>query len=47
MLEKPNGNQIEFPEIYDSLAKEIPNDREEKLILVEKLKWRGFKITKW
>ncbi|WP_264510566.1 hypothetical protein [Flavobacterium sp. N1719] len=44
ILEKPNGKQIEFPEIYDSLAKRIPDQKDEKLLLVEKLKLRGFKI---
>lgn len=36
-----------MPDLYDSLANKIPEDKDEKLILVEKLKMKGFKITNW
>ena len=44
VIENANGKSIEFPEIYDSLTKNIPEDNVEKLILVEKLKSKGFKV---
>ena len=33
--------------LYDTLAHSIPDDKDEKLILVERLKKRGFKVTEW
>jgi hypothetical protein len=36
---------VEFPHIYDSLFTFIPGDKDEKLILAEKLKARGFKVV--
>ena len=36
---------IELPRLYDTLAREIPDDRNEKLIPVEILKKQGFKVT--
>ena len=47
VIENSNGEIVEFPEIYDSLSHNIPNDDKEKLKLVEKLKVKGFKVTNW
>lgn len=47
VIENSNGKPIEFTEIYDSLAKNFPEDKSEKLMLVEKLKLKGFKIINW
>jgi hypothetical protein len=40
-----SDKSVEFPELYDSLAHEIPEDQDEKLILVERLKHRGFDVV--
>lgn len=47
VIENSNGEIVEFPEIYDSLAHSIPEDDKEKLKLVEKLKAKGFKVIHW
>ncbi len=47
VIKESDGQPIEFPEIYDSLVSDIPEDKDEKLILVEKLKSKGFKIATW
>ncbi|MGZ5244463.1 MAG: hypothetical protein ACXWDO_08580 [Bacteroidia bacterium] len=47
VIENKDGNIIEFPEIYDSLATVIPDDDNEHLILAEALKKRGFKVINW
>lgn len=39
------GEYVQFTNLYDTLAHSIPEDKDEKLILVERLKKRGFKIT--
>jgi hypothetical protein len=39
-----SGELVEFPGLYDTLSHYIPEDNEEKLILVEKLKERGFEL---
>lgn len=36
---------IEFPALYDELFNGLPDDVNEKLILVEKLKERGFIVS--
>lgn len=47
-IENSNDKFIELPNLYDSLSKEIvAKDEDEKLILVQILKKRGFKITDW
>lgn len=38
---------IELPDLYDKTTEKIANDENEKLILVEKLKNRGFEIINW
>jgi len=45
IIENPDGEIVEFPQIYDSLTNKIADDNEEKLQLVEKLKAKGFKVT--
>ncbi len=42
-----DDNEIELPNLYDSLSTIIPKDGEERLILVQLLKKRGFKINDW
>lgn len=44
MLENPKGESVEFPDLYLERVRSIPTENEEKLILVEKLKTRGFTI---
>lgn len=38
---------IELPDLYDTTTEKIANDKNEKLILAEKLKNRGFKEIYW
>ena len=38
---------IQLTNLYDTLTNSLPEDDREKLILVEKLKQRGFEITRW
>jgi len=38
---------IELPELYNSLTNQIPDDSIERLVLVEALSKRGFKIIGW
>ena len=47
IMEKQNGKYIEFPELYNQLANKIPDDKNEKLILVEKLKNKGFEVKSY
>ena len=44
-IETSTDEFIEFSQLYDSLSHSIPDDNEEKLILVERLKQRGFKVS--
>jgi hypothetical protein len=46
-IETASGEYVQLPDLYDSLASKIPKDNDERMILVEKLKARGFKITNW
>ena len=47
-LENSNNKFIELPNLYDSLSKEIvAKDGDEKLILVQILKKKGFEIKDW
>lgn len=41
------GRIIELPRLYKRLADSIPDDRNEKLILAEILKKKGFEVTNW
>lgn len=45
-IDTSSGEYVQLPDLYDSLANTIPEDQNEKIILVEKLKMKGFKITK-
>jgi hypothetical protein len=36
---------VQLTNLYDKLAHDIPEDKDEKLILVERLKQRGFEVT--
>ena len=47
IIEKSNGQSIEFRDLYQELADKIPDDKDEKLILVQKLKTRGFEVTNY
>ncbi len=47
VIENCYNELIELPNIYDSIATVIPQDKVEKLILVEKLKSKGFRVTDW
>lgn len=38
---------VQLTNLYDRLAVDIPEDKDEKLILVERLKQRGFEVTDW
>lgn len=46
-IESSKGKTIQFPELYDTLASVIAKDDFEKVILVDKLKKRGFEVNKW
>ena len=44
-IEYANSRTLELPDLYEKTAKFIPDDEDENIILVEKLKARGFKVT--
>lgn len=44
MLENPKGESIELPDLYPERIRIIPSEKEEKLILAEKLQARGFEV---
>lgn len=46
-IENFNGKFIELPSLYDSLSKNIKDDKTEKLILVQILKKKGFEVINW
>jgi hypothetical protein len=47
-IENSNNKFIELPDLYDSVSKEIvERDEDERLILVQILKKKGFEITNW
>lgn len=46
-IENSNDKFIELPNLYDSLSKNIEDDKNEKLILVQILKKKGFKVINW
>jgi len=47
-IENSNDKFIELPNLYDSLSKEIvAKDENEKLILVQILKKKGFEVKDW
>lgn len=46
-IESSTGELVQLPELYEHLADGIPDDKDERSILVGNLKERGFKITGW
>ena len=47
-IENSENIFIELPNLYDSLSKEIVNkDEDEKLVLVQILKKKGFEVKDW
>jgi ribosomal protein S8 len=47
-IENSNNKYIELPNLYDSLSKEIvTKDENEKLIVVQILKKKGFEVKDW
>jgi hypothetical protein len=46
-IENSNGKFIELPNLYDSLSKNILDDKTEKLFIVQTLKKKGFKVISW
>jgi hypothetical protein len=44
-IEHPGDRTIEFPDLYSGTTNFLPSDKDENLILAEKLKMRGFKMT--
>ena len=47
-IQNSNNKFIELPNLYDSLSKEIvAKDEDEKLILVQILKKKGFEVKDW
>lgn len=47
LINNKEDKYLEFPDIYDTTANSIPEDADERLVLVEKLKNKGFKIVDW
>lgn len=47
VIEQKNNREIELKDLYDSLTRKIPDERNEKSIIVQILKRKGFKITNW
>lgn len=46
-IEQKNSREIELKDLYDSLTRKIPDDQNEKSIIVQILKRKGFTITNW
>lgn len=44
-IDSYNSQYIELPELYTETARFIPEEKDENLILAEKLQLRGFKMT--
>jgi hypothetical protein len=47
IIENKDDQHIEFSGLYDKLADKILKDEEESLILVQKLKKKGFIVDTW
>jgi hypothetical protein len=47
VIENSNDEYVELPGLYHGTTETIAEDNDEKLILVERLKARGFKVTNW
>ncbi|MFZ6009335.1 MAG: hypothetical protein ACOYXT_03235 [Bacteroidota bacterium] len=46
-IETSDGEYLQFPKLYDTLTGDIPDDKDEKLLLVERLKAKGFEVVTW
>ena len=46
-IENCENKFIELPDLYDCTVNKISDDKNEKIILAEKLKNRGFNVTDW
>lgn len=46
-IENSNDKFIDLPNLYDSLSKNIKDDKTEKLILVQILKKKSFEVINW
>lgn len=46
-IEDGMATDIEVPDLYKTLTSKIPDDKDEKSILCEKLKAKGFEVTNW
>lgn len=46
-IESSRGKTIQFPDLYDTLTSVIAKEDVEKVVLVDKLKNRGFEVIKW
>jgi len=46
-IEQKNNREIELKDLYDSLTNKIPDDGNEKSVIVQILKQKGFKITNY
>ena len=47
VVENSEDIYVELPEIYNATSNNIPNDKDEKIFLAQKLKDKGFKVTGW
>ena len=47
IIQNADGTAVEFPDLYNGPVSSIPDDKDEKLILVGKLKEKGFEVTDW
>ena len=47
LIQNSDGTVVEFPDLYKGPVNTIPEDKDEKLVLLEKLKAKGFTITDW
>ncbi|WP_136669263.1 hypothetical protein [Flavobacterium sp. H122] len=47
IIASSEGKEIEFQSLYNLPVTEIASDNEEKLLLAEKLKAKGFEVTDW
>lgn len=47
VIDYSNGESLEFPTLYKDLTTKIPDDKDEKLKLAQRLKLKGFKVINW
>lgn len=46
-IQSSTGEEVQFPHLYNNLARAISDDQDEQIILAEKLKARGFVAINW